>query len=68
MPKSEFDLQLGDDDFTFKFRNPSRVKSGKYTVVISNDAGDTQEDFNANFLGEFEEALTCCSNLNKLNK
>ena len=52
VPKHEYDLVIGDEDFEFKLKNPSRAKSGKYTVVLGNDAGDAQEDVDVNFLGE----------------
>ncbi len=49
IPKSEYDLDLGPEDFTFTLKKPV---SGKYTVVMANDAGETREDCNVKFLGE----------------
>lgn len=53
IPKHEYDLDLGEEDFIFKFKNPQRDMCGQYTVVMSNDAGTTQEDINVNFLGTY---------------
>ena len=58
VPKSDYDLDLTDSDFTFKFKKPGRSKSGKYTVVVSNDAGETEKDVYVNFLGGFQ-LLSC---------
>jgi len=30
-----------------------RGKSGKYTIVLSNDAGETEKDIYVNFLGKY---------------
>ena len=52
VPKSEYDFELGDEDFAFRLKNPSRDKSGKYTVVLSNDVGEAKADVNMNFLSK----------------
>ena len=52
MPESEYDLELGHDDFVFRLKNPDRSKSGKYRIVLSNDAGDTGEDVRVELLGK----------------
>jgi hypothetical protein len=51
VPKSEYDLELTQNEFTFKWKKPGRGKSGKYTVVLANDAGETEKDICVNFLG-----------------
>ena len=56
VPESEYDLVLGEDDFVFKLKNPDRSKSGRYRVVVSNDAGDTEKEVDVDFSGE-EETL-----------
>ncbi len=48
VPPSEYDLHIGDQDFCFKLKNP---KSGKYKVVVSNDAGEDEADVNMKFIG-----------------
>ena len=53
MPRSDYDLDLNDFDFSFKFKKPGRGKSGKYTIVLANDAGETEKDIYVNFLGNF---------------
>ena len=53
VPKSEYDVDMTDSDFSFKFKKPGRGKSGKYTIVLANDAGETEKDVYVNFLGNF---------------
>jgi hypothetical protein len=52
VPPSEYDLEIDGEDFTFNFKKPTRAKSGKYTLVFSNDGAETSADINVNFLGE----------------
>ena len=52
LPRSEYDLDLGEEEFTFKLKRPSKDRSGKYRVVLYNDAGEGDMDFNASFIGE----------------
>lgn len=52
VPESEYDLVLGEDDFVFKLKNPDRSKSGRYRVVVSNDAGDTEKEVDVDLSGE----------------
>jgi hypothetical protein len=53
VPRSDYDLDMTDFDFSFKFKKPGRGKSGKYTIVLANDAGETEKDIYVNFLGQF---------------
>lgn len=52
IPRAEYDFAISDEDFTFTLKRPGRDKSGKYTVVLYNDAGEGSQDVNANFVGE----------------
>ena len=52
VPENEYDLELGHEDFVFRLKNPDRSKSGKYRIVLSNDAGDTGEDVHVELLGK----------------
>ena len=52
VPESEYDLELGEDDFVFKLKNADRSKSGRYRVVLSNDAGDTEKEVDVDLSGE----------------
>ena len=52
VPESEYDLVHGEDTFTIKLKRPDRSKSGKYRVVVSNDAGDTEKDVDVDFSGK----------------
>ena len=60
VPRSEYELELTEDTFSFKFPDEEdadgkkllRRRKGRYTVVLSNDAGETPIDLNMNFLSE----------------
>ena len=52
VPESEYDLVLGEEDFVFKMKRPDRSKSGKYRVVVSNDAGDAEKEVDVDFAGK----------------
>ena len=52
VPESEYDLVLGEEDFVFKLKKPDRSKSGKYRVVVSNDAGDAEKEVDVDFAGK----------------
>ena len=60
VPRSDYDLDMTDFDFSFKFKKPGRGKSGKYTIVLTNDAGETEKDIYVNFLGQShnEQSIT----------
>ena len=49
---SEYDLEIDNEDFTFKFKKPHRSRSGKYTLVFSNEGAEATADIYVNFLGE----------------
>ena len=53
VPESEYDLVLGEEDFVFKLKKPDRSKSGKYRVVVSNDAGDAEKEVDVDFAGKY---------------
>ena len=57
VPKSEYDLSVDGENFTFKFKKPHRSRSGKYTLVFSNDGAETAKDILVNFLGEIDESF-----------
>ena len=52
VPESEYDLVLGEEDFVFKLKRPDKPKSGKYRVVVSNDAGDAEKEVDVDFAGK----------------
>ena len=54
VPKSDYDLEVNGEDFTFKFKKPHRSRSGKYTLVFSNDGAETAKEINVNFLGLYK--------------
>ena len=53
VPKSDYELMVDGEDFTFKFKKPHRSRSGKYTLVFSYDGVETEQDININFIGKF---------------
>ena len=52
VPESEYDLELGEDNFVFKLKKPDRSKSGRYRVVLSNDAGDAEKEVDVDLSGK----------------
>ena len=52
VPKSEYELMVDGEDFTFKFKKPHRSRSGRYTIVFSYDGAETEKDIKVNFIGE----------------
>ena len=65
VPRTEYELELTEETFCFKFPEDSedesspgkktlRKRSGRYKVVMSNDAGETEEEVNINFLSKFQ--------------
>ena len=52
VPLSEYDLQLGEEDFCFRFKDPDKAKSGKYRVVLANDAGQDEAEVDMKFVGK----------------
>ncbi len=52
VPESEYDFHVGDDgEFAFRLKKPSRARTGKYRIVLANDAGESDAEINVNFLG-----------------
>ena len=52
VPESEYDLVLGEEDFAFKLKRQDRSKSGRYRVVVSNDAGEAEKEVDVDFAGK----------------
>ncbi|CAB4063293.1 unnamed protein product [Lepeophtheirus salmonis] len=50
IPKSEYELELDDEEFAFKLNNHSRDRCGKYKIVFSNDMGTSEKEIYVNFL------------------
>ena len=59
VPKSEYDLDLGEEDFTFTLRRPGPDRSGRFRVVLENDAGEGGADVEASFIGESGNCTFC---------
>ncbi len=51
VPPSEYDLDIGEEDFCFRLKNPDPSKSGRYKVVLFNDAGEDSAEVDMNFVG-----------------
>ena len=59
VPASDYDLEIDGEDFTFKFKKPHRSRSGKYTLVFSNEGAETEQDIFVNFLGKILDMFFC---------
>ena len=62
VPKSDYDLTVDGENFTFKFKKPHRSRSGKYTLVFSLDGAETETDINVNFLGKISRLIASALN------
>ena len=47
----DIDLKMDDDQIKLEVINPSRDKSGVYTVVLRNAQGEVRKDITVNILG-----------------
>ncbi len=60
IPKTDYDLELGYEDFCFRLKNPPVASGGygdnegynQFTVVLGNDAGETRKDIRVKFICE----------------
>ena len=54
VPKSDYELEVEGDEFSFNFKTPRRDQSGMFTAVFEYQGVEASVDTNVTFLGRLK--------------